>query len=503
LTADTEPCNACESCVSFNNGQSLNILELDAASNNKVEDIRDLVDQVRFVPTLGKYKVFIIDEVHMLTTQAFNAFLKTLEEPPAHAIFILATTEKHKIIPTILSRCQIFDFNRIKVKDIADHLQSIAEKEQVEAEYSGLEVIARKSDGALRDALSMFDQMVTFTSGQLTYKAVIANLHLLDYERYILLCDSLLAGDHAAVLMQFDGILSEGFENLHFISGLASHFRNLMVSKEASTLDLMDVPVSVRQDYIRQAQAFSIHFLVQAIALCTRTEASCRSALNARLMVELALLQLCLNASALEAEKKKPERVEEATPQNNPANSDARVLQSEPIAKTEQTPVIPPKPETESEKKSNRFGPPPGVLNVPIATRDLNAPARGKLTDQENAYTADAFKSAWFEFAASMNKEGKSALATLMQNAELQHLEGFIVSFSVNSSLQLEWFNEVRSDMLIFLRKQLANDKINLQIEVNRVETEHKPYTNAEKFKWMAKQNPDLENLRKQLDLDV
>jgi len=503
LTEDTEPCNACESCVSFNNGQSLNILELDAASNNKVEDIRELVEQVRFVPTLGKYKVFIIDEVHMLTTQAFNAFLKTLEEPPAHAIFILATTEKHKIIPTILSRCQIFDFNRIRVKDIADHLQRIAEKEQVQAEYSGLEVIARKSDGALRDALSMFDQMVTFTSGQLTYKSVIANLHLLDYERYISLCDSMIAGDHSSVLLQFDGILAEGFENIHFVGGLASHFRNLLVSREPSTLELMDVPVNVRQEYQRQAQLFPINFLIHAIGICTRAEASCRSALNARLNIELALLQLCANASAIEAEKKKPERIEGSPTVDSPAAGVDKAPAVAPDAKQEAPEQAPAAPQVVQEKKASLFAPPPGMLKEAMANKDASTAVRGKIIEQENPFTEEAFRAVWLDYAAEMNKSGKSALSTVMQNAELKHGSDFIFSFSVGSALQVEWFNEVRTEMLIFLRTKLANDKINFQIDINKVETEHKPYTNAEKFKWMAKQNPNLENLRKQLDLEI
>jgi DNA polymerase-3 subunit gamma/tau len=301
--------------------------------------------------------------------------------------------------------------------------------------------------------------------------------------------------------LQFDGILAEGFENIHFISGLASHFRNLLVSKEPSTLELMDVPMAVRQDYQRQAQVFPANFLIQAIGLCTRTEASCRTALNARLMVELALLQLCSNAPASEAEKKKSERIDSSPSVQNPADSVSPAPPVAPDAKKE-TPVQE-APAAAPEKKANLFAPPPGMLNVASAQKDAQAMVRGRMTDQENPYTEEAFRKVWLEFAAQMNKDGKTALATLMQNAELSHKDGFVVAFSVGSALQLEWFNEVRSDMMIFLRQQLSNDKINFQIEVIRVETEHKPYTNAEKFRWMAKQNPDLENLRKQLDLDI
>ena len=262
LSPDAEACGTCHSCISFQNGNSFSIHELDAASNNSVEDIRSLIEQVRIPPQSGKYKIYIIDEVHMLSQQAFNAFLKTLEEPPNYAIFILATTEKHKILPTILSRCQIFDFNRIKVEDIALHLAEIAQKEGIAYDEDGLHLIAQKADGGLRDALSMFDQIVSFSNKNVNYKSVIDNLNILDYDYYFKLTDAILSEDVANSLLIFDEILGNGFDGNHFITGLASHFRNLLVCKDASTLKLLEVSEGIRQKYNSQSQASSLSFLI-------------------------------------------------------------------------------------------------------------------------------------------------------------------------------------------------------------------------------------------------
>ncbi len=272
---------------------SLNIFELDAASNNSVDDIRNLIDQVRYPPQQGKYKVYIIDEVHMLSTQAFNAFLKTLEEPPPYAIFILATTEKHKVIPTILSRCQIFDFNRIQVSDIADHLQRIADKESIKAEAEALHLIAQKADGALRDALSIFDLIVTFSNNrEVTYKSTIDNLHILDYEYYFNVTDQMLAESHSDLLKTFDEILRQGFDGHLFIGGLASHLRNLMVCKDPKTIDLMEVPETAKARYSDQAKRTSLSFLLTALNLANQCDMQYKSSKNQRLHVELCLLKM-------------------------------------------------------------------------------------------------------------------------------------------------------------------------------------------------------------------
>lgn len=292
LSENIEPCGECESCVSFSENRSFNIHELDAASNNGVDDIRQLIEQVRIKPQIGDYSIYIIDEVHMLSSGAFNAFLKTLEEPPKHAIFILATTEKHKIIPTILSRCQIFDFNAINVQDTVDYLTKIAASEQVTAEPEALNVIAQKADGGMRDALSIFDQVVSFCGNTLTYKVVIENLNVLDYDYYFKLVDDFLANKVSDVLMLFNEVLSNGFDAQNFINGLAAHLRDVMVSKDAATLPLLEVSDAVKVRYQQQGAAAPLSFLYDALELCNECDISYRMSKSKRLLVELTLIRL-------------------------------------------------------------------------------------------------------------------------------------------------------------------------------------------------------------------
>ena len=289
---DHEPCNQCESCLAFNENRSYNIHELDAASNNSVEDIRSLIDQVRIPPQLGSYSVYIIDEVHMLSQSAFNAFLKTLEEPPAHAIFILATTEKHKILPTILSRCQIFDFNRIKIEDIVKHLEYVAQSEGIVFESAGLNIIAQKADGALRDALSFFDQIVSFSGKEVSYQDVISNLNVLDYEYYFRLTDYFLKGEVPPVLTTFNEILENGFDGHHFITGLSSHFRDLLVCKDPSTLVLLEVGGDIQSKYEVQSAETSHEFLVDALDIANKCDVAYKTSQNKRLLVELTLIRI-------------------------------------------------------------------------------------------------------------------------------------------------------------------------------------------------------------------
>lgn len=292
LTPETEACNQCESCKAFNSSRSFNIHELDAASNNSVDDIRNLTDQVRVPPQMGKYSVYIIDEVHMLSQQAFNAFLKTLEEPPKHAIFILATTEKHKIIPTILSRCQIFDFNRIKVDDIAAHLEFVAKSEGVEVESEGLNIIAQKADGAMRDALSIFDQIVSFSGKKVTYHDVITNLNVLDYDYYFRLVDQFLKNEVAETLLTFNDILNHGFEGHHFITGLSNHLRDLLVCKDAVTVQLLEVGGETKERYKAQAAACENQFLLEALQISNECDLQYKTSQNKRLLIELALIRI-------------------------------------------------------------------------------------------------------------------------------------------------------------------------------------------------------------------
>jgi DNA polymerase-3 subunit gamma/tau len=289
---DHEACNECESCKAFNENRSYNIHELDAASKNKVEDIHNLVEQVRIAPQIGKYSVYIIDEVHMLSTSAFNAFLKTLEEPPAHAIFVLATTEKHKILPTIISRCQVFDFNRITVAEAVDHLKYVAEKENLNAEEAALHVIAQKADGGMRDALSIFDQIASFSEGQITYQQTIDNLNVLDYDYYFKIVDHCMAHEISDLFLIYDEILLKGFEGQHFMSGLAKHLRNLLVSKNKESLRLLDVSGDVKQKYMEQAEKVPTNFLFKGLKILAEAEGRYRTSKDQRLTVELTLYQL-------------------------------------------------------------------------------------------------------------------------------------------------------------------------------------------------------------------
>ena len=302
-TENIEACGKCDSCVSFDEGSSLNVYELDAASNNSVEDIRSLIDQVRIAPQLGSHKIYIIDEVHMLSNAAFNAFLKTLEEPPKHAIFILATTEKHKIIPTILSRCQIFDFNRIKINDIADHLSAIAVKEAINAESEGLHLIAQKADGALRDALSILDQIVSFAGNTLTYKSVIENLNVLDYDYYFRLVDYALTEDIPSSLLLYHEIMDHGFDGHQFIVGLSEHYRNLLICKDPKTVSLLEVTESIQNKYVEQSGKLDVQHILRALGVLSKTDTDYKSAKNSRLLVELALMQLCSIKSEFEKKK--------------------------------------------------------------------------------------------------------------------------------------------------------------------------------------------------------
>ncbi|MEB0249780.1 DNA polymerase III subunit gamma/tau, partial [Mucilaginibacter sp. 5B2] len=357
LQPNGEACGTCDSCRAFMNGNSFNVHELDAASNNSVDDIRSLIEQVRIPPQAARYKVYIIDEVHMLSQAAFNAFLKTLEEPPNYAIFILATTEKHKILPTILSRCQIFDFNRIKVEDMAGHLANIAQKESITYEDDGLHIIAQKADGGLRDALSMFDQIVSFSGGDVTYRSVIDNLNILDYDYYFNVTDKLLSEDSAQSLLLFDEILGKGFDGAHFISGLSEHFRNLLVGKDASTIKLLEVSETIKARYLQQSQAASVSFLLSAMNIANQCDISYKLSKNQRLQVELALLKMSnllsiFNMSVLPAGqnvaapngelKKKPDTLANSAPPAQNTADEMSVARDNPVTYNRTAPVTTP-----------------------------------------------------------------------------------------------------------------------------------------------------------------
>lgn len=537
-----EACNECDSCTSFNEGASLNIHELDAASNNSVDDIRNLIDQVRFAPQVGDYKVYIIDEVHMLSGAAFNAFLKTLEEPPSHAIFILATTEKHKIIPTILSRCQIFDFNRIGVKDISNHLKYIAEKEGVTAEDEGLSVIAQKAEGALRDALSMFDQMVTFAGNNLTYEDVIKNLNILDYDYYFKATDFILQGEISNSLLLFNEILSHGFDGHLFINGLASHFRNLLVCQDEATLQLLEVGESVKDKYKEQANACNTKFLLPALEICRQCDMQYKGSKNQRLLVELSLMQLASILSEanpmpqkkkfrIKSEESIPAKEESPTPKEKEVVADEQlpVLKQEPqdikvAPKEEETRVeIPTKLETEevkeelqiSEKKENYEAKPikrrkTSALSLSELTKDTHTEEtlKEKLeysSDLREVFNEEQLIEKWEALIKKIKeeaKEGSSIVLAAMNSRKPVLQDNYKIELLVDNKSQFEEMKLARTDIHEYLRKQLRNGAIELHFKVNKEEKLRKAYTDEEKFAKMAEKNPLLHKLRSELDLD-
>ena len=531
-TADGEACNECESCVAFNEQRSYNIHELDAASNNSVDDIRQLVEQVRIPPQIGKYKVYIIDEVHMLSASAFNAFLKTLEEPPHHAIFILATTEKHKILPTILSRCQIYDFNRIRVEDIVDHLTYVASKEGISAEPEALNVIALKADGGMRDALSIFDQVVSFTGGHITYQSVIDNLNVLDYEYYFRLTDYFLENKVSDALLLFNEVLNKGFEGSHFITGLASHFRDLLVSKAPVTLPLLEVGASIRQRYQEQAQKCPLPFLYRAIKLCNDCDLNYRASKNKRLLVELTLIQVAQITSGEEEaisggrspkQKISPIFTPQATPAAQPAASSTTTPQPavpkpvtpqsavqssrQPAVSTSTASILAGKIKEEKKIPVVKMGglgisikhqpqasaepsqtPAPQAAQVPVPEEDY------QITERDvNFY--------WQEYANNMPKE-QVALSTRMHAMHLALLDATTFEVVVDNELIAKEFISIAPDIETYLRTRLKNRKITMKVRVSAPTEKVRAYSRVEKFQMMVEKNQALQQLREEFGLE-
>jgi len=504
LDDTTEPCNQCESCLAFNESRSYNIHELDAASNNSVDDIRNLIDQVRIPPQIGKYSVYIIDEVHMLSAAAFNAFLKTLEEPPRHAIFILATTEKHKILPTILSRCQIFDFNRIKVRDIVNHLADIASREQIVAEPDALNIIALKAEGAMRDALSVFDQIVSFSGGQVTYANVIKSLNILDYEYYFRLTDGLLKNDSVSGLLLFNEILEHGFDAQNFIISLGNHFRDLLVCKDQKTIDLLDVGEGIKLRYLEQSAKCEPEFLIQAIDICTQCDVQFRSSRNPRLLVELSLLKL----ASLTAEKKK----------NSVNQSEAELSQTaEPVKRTDKNvPDRPDQKQPPGKKQIVISGPASYSLKdilssgnktngkLPGGEKDpVDVPVVEDPSDIKNEPFSEAqLESAYREFVQELKSE-KPRLYSILLSKKPVLKESHSIRLLMDNETQLEDFNlNVKADLLSFLRKTLNNSNISIVTEIEEKEPQRRIYTAEEKFQELASRNPLLNRMRKDFNLD-
>ncbi|RMG82039.1 MAG: DNA polymerase III subunit gamma/tau [Bacteroidetes bacterium] len=511
-----EACNECESCKSFNQGQSLNIFELDAASNNSVDDIRNLIDQVRFAPQIGTKKVYIIDEVHMLSQAAFNAFLKTLEEPPPHAIFILATTEKHKIIPTILSRCQIFDFKRIGISDIVAHLQKIAQKEGIEAEAEALHVIAEKADGALRDALSIFDQIVTFCGNKITYQDVIKNLNILDYDYYFKITEANLQQNNAEILLILNEILSKGFDGHNFIVGLAEHYRNLLIVKNPQTAQLLEVSDSVRKKYINQSQKTPDKFLLNAIEYCSQADQQYKTAKNQRLLLEITLLKI--NALIGKLQKKKPliNSGEEKSKSTNVVNSSDSVnfVSEQPEKYTLKDKHEKAKPLSEKQAEVSKTPLPKtngglvkGVLGKAMGKQssDENGDNEDSILEPEitNKFTQEQLLECWNTFAEKLRTEGKESLYSSFNLHQPRLKENFVIEVVFGNNLQIKQFNDVKPDLLSFLKEKLNNNIIAFELKTDKTKQTTKAFTNKEKCKQLIKKNPNVKNLIDKLDLEI
>ena len=515
ITENTEACDQCESCVSFNENASFNIHELDAASNNSVDDIRNLVDQVRFAPQVGKYSIYIIDEVHMLSTAAFNAFLKTLEEPPKHAIFILATTERHKIIPTILSRCQIFDFKRIQIEDMVEHLLYVAKSENIEAEHDALHIIAQKADGAMRDALSMFDQIVSFAGNKLTYKAVIENLNILDYDYYFKISAASLDSNIPEALVIFNEILDNGFDGHNFINGLGSHFRNLLVCKDISTIQLLEVGQNIKDKYMDQSQRYSMETLLRAINITNRCDINYKTSKNQRLQVELALMQICsLTGSPQQGEPEKKNLI------NSPGTVSATAKP------TEITPTV-----ASTIEKSEPFAVETPVTIEPAAqiytkriisgTTSINAASapkqEQKITEAESEtviaerkaaqknFSQEELEVAWTKSVQQLQQQNKlsSFAHTALTKSNPVLKENFLIELEIDNEAAEKALDVEKLDFLELLRKKLLNTEIQLKTKINFVVDIKKLYTQREKFMHMAEKNPSINKLRQQLDLEI
>ncbi len=517
-TADGEACNACESCRAFNEQRSYNIHELDAASNNSVDDIRTLIDQVRIPPPIGKYKVFIIDEVHMLTTAAFNAFLKTLEEPPHHALFILATTEKHKVLPTILSRCQIYDFSRISIADMVEHLQYVSSQEGVTAEPEALNVIAQKADGGMRDALSIFDQVVSFTNGNITYQAVIDNLNVLDYEYYFRLTDAILSGNVRASLLILNEILGKGFDGQNIITGLAGHFRDLLVCRDESTLVLFEVGASIRERYKEMAKHCPDQLLFKAIELANTCDLNYRASRNKRLLLELTLIQLCQLTQVAADDKKKAlmepiagtnpasQAVNSGKPQQPPQAPSVTAAAGAPqVMSTHMPSSVPAPPPSTAPNPARRTARPMGIsmkeIGVEKPKQQTVQQATTNVKEVVTPFDNDSLVREWDNYAATIDK--KVYLKNTMINCKPTLQENYYFEVAVHNPGQQEELINNAIHILPFLRQHLTNSRIQMRVRIVEGNEKHLAYTSTEKLELLMKINPTLGRLRDEFNLTL
>ena len=535
-TAEGEACNQCESCTAFNEQRSYNIHELDAASNNSVDDIRQLVEQVRIPPQIGKYKVYIIDEVHMLSASAFNAFLKTLEEPPRHAIFILATTEKHKILPTILSRCQIYDFNRISVEDTVAHLAYVASKEGITAEPEALNIIALKADGGMRDALSIFDQVVSFTGGNITYQSVIENLNVLDYEYYFRLTDHFLENKVCDALLLLNDVLNKGFDGSHFITGLSSHFRDLLVSKDPATLPLLEVGASIRQRYQEQAQKCPLPFLYRAMKLCNDCDLNYRASKNKRLLVELTLIQVAqITAEGDDAASghSPKQAIKPIFTQPAPAQqSQAAPVAPRPQAsiKSQTAPATTPVTNTAATTTNSVSHTTPTAILLAQGKEEKKVPVmkmsglgvsikRPKAEEETKSTTTTTAQQAaqpeedyifnerdvnyyWQEYAGRMPKE-QVAIAKRMQNMRVTLLNDTTFEAVVDNEIVSKEFTAMIPHLQEYLRARLKNRKVTMTVRISAPTEKVHAYGRVEKFQMMVQKNDALLQLKNEFGLEL
>ena len=527
-TPEGEACNQCESCVALNEQRSYNIVELDAASNNSVDDIRALTEQVRIPPQIGKYRVFIIDEVHMLSTQAFNAFLKTLEEPPAHAIFILATTEKHKVIPTILSRCQIYDFSRITVQDIVEQLQYIASQEGITAEATALNVIAQKADGAMRDALSIFDQVAASSQGNITYQSTIDNLNVLDHDYYFKLVDAFMAVDVPQALLIYKDVRDKGFDSLFFINGLAEHIRNLMVAATPATKCLLETTEEVANQFVVQGTKLSPQFFYRALDLCNKCDLDFRTATNKQLLVELTLIKLCQlfdNATPLPAggdggtdTLRKIEPVKRqgsvAQAQPTPTPEAPRVAPAAPATTTTTAPVTPtptpvatpvaPVSRASSATMTAEAGVKRVMPRILINARgakggDAASAAKNTTQRRTNAYTDEALYAAWHKFIELHPRE--QIIINTMRCSLPRKISENVYEIEVENQVQVESFNAHKMNIMTFLRDSIENDMLAIEVKINPYIERPKFWTPQEIVASIKEYNPYLEKFIDDFDL--
>jgi DNA polymerase-3 subunit gamma/tau len=538
-TADMEACGTCENCLSFQNGHSFNVHELDAASNNSVDDIRSLIEQVRIPPQAGKYKIYIIDEVHMLSQSAFNAFLKTLEEPPSYAIFILATTEKHKILPTILSRCQIFDFNRIQVEDISSHLAAIAQRENIAFETDGLHIIAQKADGGLRDALSMFDQIASYANKNITYKAVIDNLNILDYDYFFKLTSHLTAAEVSETLLLFDEILNNGFDGNNFINGLASHFRNLLVGKDAATIKLLEVSENIKQKYLDQCRQTELSFLLTALNLANTCDLNYKNSKNQRLQVEFALIKMChirsvvhlaqqpLNTSNTatdgDQDKKKTNVVAEKAPEVESsklkveAEIPSSIVSNKPQAEIpasislNEKPKESPKPSIPSATSISINIPKKNVGTLIPSLNDLERLATGEddgtpktvTGEARQQFSYDRLLEVWNSYIQILKKADKINLFTILNNFAPTLVNPTLIEISVESKTQEQLIVQESVELMNYLRNELQNFAVDITFKQVERKIENRLYGNREKYDYLVNKNPKLDELRKRFNLDI